>query len=75
MKAGADNKSLAFFAVGVEGANMTTLAKISVRAPVTLKGLAFSELFQWLSASQRIVSRSKKTDEEVPLPPLGWGTV
>ena len=44
-------RQVAFFAVGIEGANMKLLARISVRPPVKLEGLRFRELFAWLSAS------------------------
>jgi uncharacterized protein YegL len=69
-----ENKSAAFFAVGVEGANMEKLQNIAARAPVKLNGLNFGEMFVWLSASMQRVSHSK-VDEQVDLPPLGWGTV
>jgi uncharacterized protein YegL len=69
-----ENKGVAFFAVGVEGANMEKLQAIASRAPVKLNGLNFGEMFIWLSASMQRVSHSK-VDEQVDLPPLGWGTV
>lgn len=69
-----DNKRVAFFAVGVENANMERLSEISVRSPLKLKGLAFRELFIWLSTSMQRVSNSQP-DEQVPLPPPGWGEV
>lgn len=67
-------KRVAFFAVGVENANMKRLSEISVRAPLKLHGLNFREMFVWLSASMQRVSNSKP-DEQVPLPPPGWGEV
>lgn len=68
------NKHVAFFAVGVENANINRLSQIVVRPPIKLKGLNFTELFLWLSASMSAVSESK-IDEQVALPPVGWGTV
>lgn len=67
-------RRVAFFAVGVEGADMARLTEISVRTPVRLIGLNFVEMFIWLSASMQRVSQSRR-DEQVALPPAGWGTV
>ncbi|MGD1714076.1 vWA domain-containing protein [Dapis sp. BLCC M172] len=69
-----DNKHVAFFAVGVEGANMDKLGEIVQRTPLKLRGLDFREMFIWLSASMQQVSHSK-VDEQVALPPPGWGAV
>lgn len=68
------NKRVAFFPVGVENANMTRLSQLSVRTPLKLKGLNFTEMFLWLSASMSAVSHSR-LDEQVALPPVGWGVV
>jgi uncharacterized protein YegL len=67
-------KRVAFFAVGVEGANIATLSTVAVRAPMKLTGLDFREMFVWLSASMQKVSQSQ-LDEQVALPPPGWGTI
>lgn len=69
-----DSKHVAFFAVGVEGANMDKLGEIVQRTPLKLRGLNFREMFIWLSASMQQVSHSQ-VDEQVALPPPGWGAV
>lgn len=75
---GEARKSFSFFAVGVDGADTDTLAKISVNAPVMLRGLAFAEMFRWLSSSLSSVSRSN-TGQSValanPAGPAGWATI
>jgi uncharacterized protein YegL len=71
-----ESKAFSFFGVGVEGANMELLAKICspTRPPLKLAGLNFRELFVWLSASLKGVSRSQ-VGTPVLLPPLGWASV
>ncbi|MCI5193709.1 MAG: VWA domain-containing protein [Candidatus Electrothrix sp. AU1_5] len=69
-----NTKSVAFFAVGVEDADMGTLSQISDRQPIMLNGLQFKEMFVWLSQSLTSVSHSQ-VDEQVPLTPPGWGSV
>ena len=68
-------KGTLLYAVGVEKADMKTLAKFSdQRPPLKLKGLAFRELFQWLSKSLTAVAQSRP-GEQAPLPPVGWAQV
>ena len=75
VKEGEASKSFAFFAVGVENANMETLKQISVREPLKLKGLMFRELFVWLSSSMRSISSSTPGDTVPLAPPSGWTEV
>ena len=75
IREGEASKSFAFFAIGVQDANMDILQQISVRDPLRLEGLRFRSLFKWLSSSLRSVSQSTP-GTEVPLqPPQGWASV
>jgi uncharacterized protein YegL len=72
VREGEDAKSFAFFAIGVQGANMQLLSKISVRTPLKLRGLMFREFFMWLSASMKMVSSKNPGSAINLLPPTGW---
>jgi uncharacterized protein YegL len=68
-------RGVIFYAVGVEKADMKVLARFSeARPPMKLKGLAFGDLFMWLSKSLSVIAHSRP-GEQAPLPPVGWGSV
>ena len=73
--AGEERGRFTFYAVGVEDASMDTLASISVRKPLRLRGLAFRELFAWLSNSMSSMAHSQPGQlAQLPRPdgPDGW---
>jgi uncharacterized protein YegL len=68
-------KGVVFYGVGVEGADLATLSRFSPsRPPLMLKGLAFNEMFNWLSKSLSAITHSRPGDQ-APLPPVGWGSI
>ncbi len=75
VKEGELARAFAFFAVGVGNANMGILRQIATREPLTLQGLKFRELFQWLSNSMKSVSRSTPGTDVKLDAPAGWATV
>jgi uncharacterized protein YegL len=75
IREGEQSKAFAFFAIGVQGANMETLKQISKRDPLMLQGLQFRQLFSWLSSSLRSVSRSTPGTEVSLQSPTGWAKV
>ena len=78
IKEGMDDKKFVFLAVGVQQADMKVLKKISGSMngqpvdPLRLKGLKFSEFFQWMSASMSVISSSAEGDRLALPAPSSW---
>lgn len=75
---GEKEKAFTFFTVGVEGANIDILKKLSIREPLKLKELRFRELFLWLSNSLGSVTRASIEEKivlENPVTPKGWAEI
>ena len=72
IKNGEAVKSFAFFAIGVDNADMGALKQLSAREPIKLRGHMFREFFMWLSASMKMVSSKNPGTNVNLLPPSGW---
>lgn len=75
IKEAEEKKALAFFAVGIDGANMGVLESLGTRSALKMKGMAFKELFVWLSASQARVSASRVGESVALADVSGWASV
>jgi uncharacterized protein YegL len=68
-----ERKGVSVYTIGVQEADLQTLARFSAsRSPLMLQGLAFRDLFQWLSKSLSAVAQSQP-GQQVALPSVGWG--
>lgn len=71
---------VAFFGVGVPGADMNVLREFSARPPLNLLDLRFRDMFVWLSNSLKATANSNShsggdPNEKVKLHTLDWGTL
>lgn len=68
-------KEFNFIAIGLEGANMQTLDKISSQSmkPVLMQSVKFEEFFKWTSASMSIINSNQGGMISLPNP-ANWAT-
>lgn len=70
-----ESKQLAFFCVGVTGADLNELRRMAPRRTALLAGVKYKEFFVWLSNSMARVS-SSRADDEINLPDIsGWASL
>jgi uncharacterized protein YegL len=55
-------RKVEIFSIGVDGANLNTLSRISQKPALSIQSVRFKELFVWLSASLSAASRSRPGD-------------
>lgn len=67
VKEGEEKGKFAFFAIGIDGADLEQLSSIGHRPAMELKGDSFKNFFSWVSASASSVSASQVGDS-VALP-------
>ncbi|MGH2508654.1 MAG: vWA domain-containing protein, partial [Ktedonobacteraceae bacterium] len=67
---------LTIFPIGVgDDANLEVLSKFSAKPALKLEGLKFKELFLWLSASVKAVSRATQGEAVQLAPTSSWASV
>ncbi|MGH7886610.1 MAG: vWA domain-containing protein [Candidatus Binatia bacterium] len=75
---GEERNAFSFFAIGVEGADMSVLKQISIRQPVRLREMRFRDFFIWLTGTLKTATRTNPGDRVVienPAAPDGWAVV
>ncbi len=75
---GEERGAFSFFAIGVEGADMSVLKQISIRQPVRLREMRFRDFFIWLTGTLKTATRTNPGDRVVienPAAPDGWAVV
>ncbi len=72
-----NDKKLTLFPIAIgEGANLKSLSRFSPdREPLRIKGLMFSEFFNWLKESIQKTSQSTPGQDVVLPSPKGWATL
>jgi uncharacterized protein YegL len=70
VEAGERNREFAFFAVGLDSADLRQLAMVAMRTPLRVKEENIDELFAWLSRTLTRIARTGPAQEVILEPPL-----
>lgn len=73
VEAGERNREFAFFAVGLDGADLRQLTKIAMRTPLRVSEANIEQLFTWLARALVGLTHTKPGEEMLLEPPL-WAT-